>query len=72
MVEFKTLKTKDFQFGRNSFIKVLKRKVITPTGENKFIAISRGFYQPDKTKRCRSSITLSSEKDKRKEIAKLI
>jgi hypothetical protein len=72
MVEFKTLKSKEIKFGKNSFIEVSKRRVITPVGENDFIAISRGYYLPDKTKRWRSSIALPNEKDKREQIAKLI
>ena len=72
MVEFKTLKSKEVKFGKNSFIEVSKRKVITPVGENEFIAISRGYYLPDETKRWRASIALPNEKDKRKKIADLI
>lgn len=72
MVEFKTLKAKEIKFGGNSFIEISKRKVITPVGENEFIAISRGFYLPDKTKRWRSSIALPNEKEKREKIAELI
>jgi hypothetical protein len=72
MVEFKTLKTKEVKFGKNSFIEVSKRKVITPVGENEFIALSRGYYLPDETKRWRASIALPNEKDKREKIAELI
>jgi len=72
MVEFKTLRAKEIKFGRNSFIEVAIKKVITPLGENEFLAISRGYYLPDKTKRYRGSITLPSDKDKRENIAKLI
>lgn len=72
MVEFKTLKSKEIKFGKNSFIEISKRRVITPVGENDFIAISRGYYRPDKTKRWRSSIALPNEKEKRGQIAKLI
>lgn len=72
MVEFKTLKSKEVKFGKNSFIEVSKRKVITPVGENEFIAISRGYYLPDETKRWRASIALPNEKDKRIKIADLI
>ena len=72
MVEFQTIKAKEVKFGRNSFIEVSKRKVISPVGENEFIAISRGYYLPDETKRWRASIALPSEKDKREKIAKLI
>ena len=72
MVEFQTLKAKEIKFGRNSFIEVSKRKVVTPIGENEFIAVSRGYYLPDGTKRWRASIALPNEKDKREDIADLI
>ena len=72
MVEFKTLKSKEVKFGRNSFIEISKRKVVTPVGENEFVAISRGYYLPDETKRWSASIALPNEKDKREKIAELI
>ncbi len=72
MVEFETLKAEEVKFGKNSFIEVSRRKVITPNGENEFVAISRGYYLPDNTKKWRSSIALPNEKEKREEIAKLI
>jgi hypothetical protein len=60
------------KFGKNSFIEISKRKVITPVGENEFIAVSRGYYLPDKSKRWRASIALPNEKDKRLKIAEII
>jgi hypothetical protein len=72
MVEFETLKSKEVKFGKNSFIEISKRKVKTPVGENEFIAISRGFYTTDNTKRFRASIALPNEKDKREKIAEII
>jgi len=72
MVEFETLKAKDVKFGKNNFIEISRRKVKTPVGENEFIAISRGYYLPDGTKRWRASIALPNEKDKREEIANFI
>ena len=72
MVEFETIEAKDVKFGKNNFIEVSKRKVKTPVGENEFVAVSRGYYLPDGSKRWRASIALPSEKDKRDEIAKLI
>lgn len=72
MVEFRTLKSKEVKFGRNSFIEISKRKVVTPVGANEFVAISRGYYLPDETKRWRASIALPNEKDKREKIAELI
>jgi hypothetical protein len=72
MVEFETIESKDVKFGKNNFIEISKRRVKTPVGENEFVAISRGYYLPDGSKRWRASIALPSEKDKRDEIAKLI
>ncbi len=72
MVEFETIKSKEIKFGKNSFIEISKRKVKTPVGENEFIALSRGYYLPDNTKRWRASIALPNEKDKREQIAELI
>ena len=72
MVEFETLKSKEIKFGKNSFIEISKRRVKTPIGENEFIAISRGYYLPDNSKRWRASIALPNEKDKREKIAELI
>jgi hypothetical protein len=72
MVKFKTLKSKEIKFGRNSFIEISKRRVFTPLGEKDFVAVSRGYYMPDGTIRWRSSITLPDEKEKREEIANLI
>jgi hypothetical protein len=72
MVDFETLKSEEIKFGKNNFIEVSRRKAVTPVGENEFIAISRGYYTSDGSKRWRGSIALPDEKDKREEIAKLI
>jgi len=72
MVEFETLKSKEIKFGKNSFIEISRRRVKTPIGENEFIAISRGYYLPDNTKRWRASIALPNEKDKREKIADIL
>jgi len=72
MVEFETLKSKEVKFGKNSFIEISKRRVKTPVGENEFIAISRGYYMPDGTKRWRASIALPNENDKREKIAEML
>lgn len=71
MVEFETLNSKEVKFG-NNFIEVSRKKVISDKGENQFIAIARGFYLQDGTRRFKSSITLPSEDEKREEIANLI
>ena len=72
MVEFETVKATEVPFGSNNFIEISKRKAVTPVGEIEFYAISRGYYLPDGTKRWKGSIALPQEKEKRKEIAKLI
>ena len=72
MVEFQTINSIEVKFGKNSFIEISKRKVVTHIGENEFIAISRGYYLPDGTKRWRASIALHNEKEKREKIADFI
>jgi len=72
LVEFQTLKSKEVKFGKNNFIEISKRNVKTPSGENEFYAISRGYYLQDGTKRWRASIALPTDKEKRKEISDLI
>jgi len=72
MAEFETVRAEEIKFGRNNFIEIARKKVITDSGENEFISIGRGFYLPDDEKRWKSSITLPSEKDKLEKIAELI
>ena len=72
MVDFETIKAEEVKFGRNNFIEISKRKAVTSIGENVFIAISRGYYLPDGTKRWRASIALPTERDKREKISDLI
>ena len=72
MVEFETLKSKEVKLVKKSFIEISRRKVKTPIGENEFIALSRGYYLPDNTKRWRASIALPNEKDKREKIADIL
>ncbi len=48
MAEFETVRAEEIKFGRNNFIEIARKKVITDSGENEFISIGRGFYLPDK------------------------
>jgi hypothetical protein len=72
MVEFETLKAEEVKFGKNNFIEVARKKAISEAVQKEFVAISRGFYLSDGTKKWKSSITLPDEEDKRKQIADLI
>ncbi|HIJ98849.1 TPA: hypothetical protein H1005_02805 [archaeon] len=58
MVEFQTLKAEEVKFGNNNFIEVARKKAVTPEGENEFVAISRGFFAPDGSKRFKRSFTI--------------
>jgi len=60
-VEFKTVKAEEIKFGKNNFLEVARKKAITGEGENEFIAISRGFFLPDGTKRFKKSITVPDD-----------
>ena len=72
MVEFETIKAEEVKFGKNSFIEISRRKVVTPTGENEFIAISRGYYLPDESERFKKSLTIPDDEDIKKFIANMI
>jgi hypothetical protein len=61
MVEFKTMKAEEVKFGKNNFLEIARKKAVAEEGENEFIAISRGFYLPDGTKRFKKSIALPDE-----------
>jgi len=61
MVEFQTLKAEEIKFGKNNFLEIARKKAIAEEGENEFIAISRGFFLPDGTKRFKKSIAVPDE-----------
>jgi len=60
-VEFETVKAEEIKFGKNNFLEVARKKAVTGEGENEFIAISRGFFLPDGTKRFRRSLALPDD-----------
>ncbi|HIH13932.1 MAG TPA: hypothetical protein HA224_01625 [Nanoarchaeota archaeon] len=70
--EFKTIKAEEIKFGRNSFIEVARKIAVTEEGENEFVGISKGFFQPDGEKRFRDSLSLPKEPDILAQIAKAI
>lgn len=63
MVEFKTLRMEEVKFGRNNFIEIARKRAIVEDGENEFIAISRGFFLPDGTKKFKKSLAIPDEKE---------
>jgi hypothetical protein len=63
MVEFQTVKAEEVKFGKNNFLEVARKKAIADEGENEFIAISRGFFLPDGTKRFKKSLAIPDEKE---------
>jgi len=58
MVEFETIKAEEVPFGNNNFIEVARKRAIAEEGTNEFIAISRGFFAPDGSKRFKKSFTI--------------
>lgn len=72
MVEFKTLKAEEVKFGKNNFLEIARKKAIAEEGENEFIAISRGFFLPDGTKRFKKSLAIPDEDGIKSFIAKKI
>jgi hypothetical protein len=69
-VKFDTVKAEEVKFGKNNFIEVARKKAIVEEGENEFIAISRGFFLPDGTKRFKKSIAIPDDKEIRQFISK--
>jgi hypothetical protein len=69
-VKFDTVRAEEVKFGKNNFIEVARKKAIVEEGENEFIAISRGFFLPDGTKRFKKSIAIPDDKHIREFISK--
>ena len=63
MVEFQTVKAEEIKFGKNNFLEVARKKAVADEGENEFIAISRGFFLPDGTKRFKKSLAIPDEQE---------
>jgi len=63
MVEFQTVKAEEVKFGKNNFLEIARKKAVAEEGENEFIAISRGFFLPDGTKRFKKSLAIPDDKE---------
>lgn len=64
MVKFETIKAEEIKFGNNKFLEVARKKAIAEEGtENEFISISRGYFAPDGSKRFKTSIAISTDKE---------
>jgi hypothetical protein len=61
MVEFETIKAEEVKFGKNNFLEVARKKAKSEEGENEFIAISRGFFLPDGSKRFKKSLAIPDD-----------
>ncbi|UCC91251.1 MAG: hypothetical protein JSV39_02955 [Candidatus Aenigmatarchaeota archaeon] len=61
MVTFETVKAEEVKFGKNNFLEVARKKATSEQGENEFIAISRGFFLPDGTKKFKRSIAIPDQ-----------
>jgi hypothetical protein len=72
MVQFETLKAEEVKFGKNNFLEIARKKAITSEGENEFVAITRGFFAPDGTKRFKRSLAIPDEKEIKEFIAEKI
>jgi hypothetical protein len=63
MVEFQTVKAEEVKFGKNNFLEVARKRAVVDEGENEFIAISRGFFLPDGSKRFKKSLAIPDEQE---------
>ncbi len=71
-VEFQTIKAEEIKFGRNNFLEVARKVAKTPEGDNEFVSISKGFYQPDGSKRFKTSFTLPKEAEVLAEVSRAL
>ncbi len=60
-LEFETVRADKIDFGRNNFLEVARKRVVTAEGTNEFISVSRGYYLPDKTERFKRSLTIPDD-----------
>ena len=73
MVEFQTVKAEEIKFGKNNFIEIARKKAVVEEGEdNEFIAISRGFFLPDGTKRFKKSLAIPDDQKIREFVSKKV
>ena len=72
MVEFTTIKAEEVKFGKNNFLEIARKKATSEQGENEFIAISRGFFLPDGTKKFKRSIAIPDEDEIKKFVSEKI
>lgn len=72
MVEFQTVKAEEIKFGKNNFLEVARKKAIVEEGENEFVAISRGFFLPDGTKKFKKSLAIPDQDEIKNFVAEKI
>jgi hypothetical protein len=63
LVEYKTIKSEDVNYGKNNFIEVARKKAVTEDGETEFISVSRGFVAFNGQKRYKQSVTIPNSKE---------
>ncbi len=68
-IEYVMISSEVVDFGKNNFIEVARKKAITDKGETEFISLSRGYYQKDRSKRFKSSISIPDDPQVRNFIA---
>ncbi len=63
LVEYKTIKSEDVNFGKNNFVEIARKKAVTEDGETEFISISRGFVTFNGQKRYKQSVTIPNSRE---------
>ena len=73
-VEFETIKSEKINFGPNNtnFIEIARKKAITPSGENVFVSLSRGYKSLDGNERYKNSVTIPDTEEIKKFISEKI
>lgn len=60
-IEYVMVSSETVDFGKNNFIEIARKKAITSDGETEFISLSRGYYQKDRSKRFKKSVSIPDD-----------
>lgn len=60
-VEYETVSSEKFTFGKSKFIEVARKKAVSKDGTTEFISLSRGYALKDGSERYQKSMTIPDD-----------
>ncbi len=63
MTEFETIETKTYEYGKNGFVEVSKKRAVDKEKTTEFISMSKGFYVEGGAKKYMKNITLPMNRE---------